>query len=74
MSEHLSALALDTLAAELPHEGAAHLSTCADCRSRLEALKARHQQIAGMPEFTARLAAIARPRQAPQVPVDGGCR
>lgn len=67
MSEHLSALALDTLAAELPHEGAVHLSTCAECRTRLEALKARHRQIAGMPEFKARFEAIALPRPAPQV-------
>lgn len=60
MSDHLSALALDELAAghEL-EEAKAHLEGCADCRARLDSLRAQYDQIAARPEFAARFEALA---------------
>ncbi len=63
MGEHLSALALDTLAADLPSDlpTSGHLASCAACRAKLDALKTERAAFMQRPEFNARLAAIGKP-------------
>lgn len=60
MGEHLSALALDTLAAELPVDlpTSGHVATCAACRSKLEALKAERAAVMQAPRFKTLLAQL----------------
>lgn len=60
MSEHLSAFALDELAAEGGSpEAKAHLAECTSCRERLEALRRQQQTVRGSREFQSRFEAIA---------------
>lgn len=60
MSDHLSALRLDELAAGAgTAEAQAHLAQCQPCRERLEALQRRHEAIAASPQFKARLEALS---------------
>lgn len=59
MSTHLSALVIDELAAGLENrEASEHLTTCAECQRRLDALKQRHAAISAMPAFQQRLDAV----------------
>lgn len=63
MAEHLSALALDELAAGGEPAGArAHLDGCGECRERLEALKAMNLRLLAKPEARRALDAV-RPRE-----------
>jgi hypothetical protein len=56
MGEHLSALALDEVAAGTANPQAqAHLRECGDCRRRLEAITSAASAISAMPAFEARL-------------------
>ncbi len=73
MAEHLSALALDTLAADLPVDlpASSHVATCGSCRAKLDALKAERAATMEGPRFKALLtklepqAAAPRPRWVP---------
>lgn len=55
MSEHLSALALDEAAASLPlgADAQAHVQACAQCRARIEALKADNARVLASPHGVA---------------------
>lgn len=57
MSDHASALQLDTLAAGLPLDAAvpAHVAGCAACQAKLEALKAERAAVMRAPQFAATL-------------------
>ena len=68
MAEHLSPLALDTLAAGLTVEPAAssHLAGCAECRVRLEALKAERAALLQAPRFKALLTQLEPKAAAPR--------
>ncbi len=63
MGEHLSALALDALAAELPVDlpTSSHVATCAVCRTRLEALKAERAALMQGPAVHALFEKLALP-------------
>ncbi|MDP3499157.1 MAG: hypothetical protein Q8S33_02440 [Myxococcales bacterium] len=68
MSEHLSPLALDELAAGDPNDAAkAHLDGCASCRAKLDAVRAAALQVSAMPAFEQTFAALdtERPAVAP---------
>jgi hypothetical protein len=69
MGDHLSPLALDTLAAGLPYEepARAHLESCEACRAKLETFKAEHAASLQSPRFADGLKKLAPPpsRQIP---------
>ncbi len=65
MSDHLSALALDELAAGLTPDEPAHLATCAPCRDRLAALRAANATFLAQPKAKAQLDRLAPPRRLP---------
>lgn len=70
MGEHASALALDSLAAELPVDlpTSSHVATCGVCRAKLEALKAERAALIQTPAFNALLGQLqpAPPERRPR--------
>jgi hypothetical protein len=61
VSEHLSSLSLDEVAAGLS-TGAPHLATCAECRARVAERQAFAAQFVARPRAKQQLAAFAPPR------------
>lgn len=67
MSEHLSALVLDEVAAGLapPAEAQTHLASCDDCRAKLETLKASREAVAASAKSKAVLQHLLTRTEAP---------
>ncbi|MFZ5440423.1 MAG: hypothetical protein ACOZQL_10460 [Myxococcota bacterium] len=64
MSDHLSPLALDEVAAGLS-TGEPHLATCAGCRAKVDARRAANAAFLARPEARRKLEQLAPPRRSP---------